>query len=549
MAPAAGGLVSNAALCTLTASSASVMEGDVVLKLVLHLASDRQVKVQVAKQQQKQQQKNSLTLSWGLHSSPSTGTATSSGTSTGNSNSSTTTMLLTQRAAILRALAGPFLHYALDDTFLGGHGAAAAASCSNNNNNQKAILAMASLTSWMTVADQVKHDGNGNGNGNHDDTVVASVLKQLETHLETRAFLIPSSQATLADMDLCVALLQKMTPDTMHTMTTTTPNVLRWITTVHAQMKILLGGAGDDAAQEYLPPLPPTLVTTQMPMFFYGTESFTPVVSGKLPPTQKQQPAGAATTTKTTTMTTSSTPVAVAVAGAGAGAGAVGLSDEEKQAAADKRAAKKAAAASKKNKTASSSSSPAAAADTILDITALDIRIGKILKAWHHPDSDKLFCEEVDVGEDKPRLIASGLRAFYTTQDLVNRHVLVLCNLKSRNLAGFPSHGMVLCASNGAHDKVEFVGPVTTTSSTSTDIVIGERVLFGTLMGTPEPENKVAKKKMVEQLLPHLGTNAQGVVVYNTTTLGGGGGEHAAHTMTHHVPIQAVNQMAHAHVG
>ena len=57
MAAAAGGLVSNAALCTLTAS---FLEGDVVLKLVLHLASDHQVKVQVplpvleAKQKQQQ---------------------------------------------------------------------------------------------------------------------------------------------------------------------------------------------------------------------------------------------------------------------------------------------------------------------------------------------------------------------------------------------------------------------------------------------------------------------------------------------------------------
>jgi methionine--tRNA ligase beta chain len=80
-----------------------------------------------------------------------------------------------------------------------------------------------------------------------------------------------------------------------------------------------------------------------------------------------------------------------------------------------------------------------------VDISALDIRVGKIVKAWHHPEADKLFCEEINIGEDKPRQLASGLRPFYKTEDLENRTVLVLCNLKARNLVGFPSHGMVLC--------------------------------------------------------------------------------------------------------
>jgi len=44
----------------------------------------------------------------------------------------------------------------------------------------------------------------------------------------------------------------------------------------------------------------------------------------------------------------------------------------------------------------------------------VDIRVGKIVKAWPHPDSEKLWCEEVDIGEAKPRQIASGLRKHYT---------------------------------------------------------------------------------------------------------------------------------------
>lgn len=43
----------------------------------------------------------------------------------------------------------------------------------------------------------------------------------------------------------------------------------------------------------------------------------------------------------------------------------------------------------------------------------LRIVVGRIVKAWQHPDSEKLWCEEIDVGEAAPRQIASGLRQFY----------------------------------------------------------------------------------------------------------------------------------------
>jgi hypothetical protein len=125
----------------------------------------------------------------------------------------------------------------------------------------------------------------------------------------------------------------------------------------------------------------------------------------------------------------------------------------------------------------------------------------------------------VDVGEHKPRFIASGLCAIYSIVDLVDRHVLllVLCNLKQEAQSDhFPIawDGPVLCAFNYTHDKVEFVVPsntppatTTTTTTTTSFVTIGERVVFGTLIGTPEPENKVAVKKMVEQLFPYLQTN------------------------------------------
>ncbi len=145
-------------------------------------------------------------------------------------------------------------------------------------------------------------------------------------------------------------------------------------------------------------------------------------------------------------------------------------------------------------------------------ITALDIRVGRINKVWTHPEADKLFCEEIDVGEDEPRQIASGLRPYMNEEDLEGRMVLVLCNLKARKLAGFPSHGMVLCASNEDHSVVKLV-------SVPVEAKIGERVTvpgfnFEGEDAEPYAENKVGKKKVFEKIAPLLQTNEYGVPTF-----------------------------------
>ena len=75
------------------------------------------------------------------------------------------------------------------------------------------------------------------------------------------------------------------------------------------------------------------------------------------------------------------------------------------------------------------------------DPSKLDIRCGKVVKCWNHPESDKLLCEEIDVndGPGVVRTIASGIRSAYSAEQLEGRMVLVLCNLKERAIAGFKS--------------------------------------------------------------------------------------------------------------
>ncbi len=77
---------------------------------------------------------------------------------------------------------------------------------------------------------------------------------------------------------------------------------------------------------------------------------------------------------------------------------------------------------------------------------ALDLRAGKVISVENHPDADKLYLLKVDVGEDSPRQIVAGLKAFYTRDEMLNRNVIVVSNLKPAKLRGVMSSGMLLAA-------------------------------------------------------------------------------------------------------
>ncbi len=175
------------------------------------------------------------------------------------------------------------------------------------------------------------------------------------------------------------------------------------------------------------------------------------------------------------------------------------------------------AAEKKEKKQKKKKTPPQPAVPEEVDVSKLDIRVGVIQDAWAHEEADKLFCEKIDIGEEEPRSIASGLRAYYKVEDLVGKRVCVLANLKSRKLVGFPSHGMVLCASND--DTVKFVEP-------PADASIGERVMCAGYDGEAATENQVAnkKKKILDTVFPDLKTDSNGVACYKGVPLTAGTG-------------------------
>jgi tRNA-binding EMAP/Myf-like protein len=66
------------------------------------------------------------------------------------------------------------------------------------------------------------------------------------------------------------------------------------------------------------------------------------------------------------------------------------------------------------------------------DFNSLDVRVGLVVKAWKHPKSDKLLCEEIDVGESNPRSIASGIQAYYAPEQFQGKLVTVMCVVAGR---------------------------------------------------------------------------------------------------------------------
>ena len=137
-------------------------------------------------------------------------------------------------------------------------------------------------------------------------------------------------------------------------------------------------------------------------------------------------------------------------------------------------------------------------------ICHIEFKVGVITKVWKHPEADKLWCEEIDCGEEAVRQISSGLVPHYNEAGMLGRRLLVVANLKAKNLKGFKSHGMVLCAASANEDgseKVQFVEP-------PVGAPLGEVIQYEGLPPTkPQSAAQVLKKKLFEAAVPDLATN------------------------------------------
>ncbi|MBP9866722.1 MAG: hypothetical protein KBC41_01430 [Candidatus Pacebacteria bacterium] len=85
---------------------------------------------------------------------------------------------------------------------------------------------------------------------------------------------------------------------------------------------------------------------------------------------------------------------------------------------------------------------------TIDDFVKIDIRVGEVLSVSVVEGADKLYILSVDLGEEKPRQILSGIREFIESVDLVGKQFPFITNLAPRMLRGHESQGMILAGSD-----------------------------------------------------------------------------------------------------
>ena len=94
---------------------------------------------------------------------------------------------------------------------------------------------------------------------------------------------------------------------------------------------------------------------------------------------------------------------------------------------------------------------------TFDDFAKLQFQVGEVIACEAVKKSKKLLCSQVKIGS-QVRQIVSGIKAYYTPEEMVGKKVMVVTNLKPAKLAGVLSEGMILCAED-ADGNVCVVSP------------------------------------------------------------------------------------------
>ncbi|XP_042901680.1 tyrosine--tRNA ligase, cytoplasmic isoform X2 [Parasteatoda tepidariorum] len=141
-------------------------------------------------------------------------------------------------------------------------------------------------------------------------------------------------------------------------------------------------------------------------------------------------------------------------------------------------------------------------ADTPISPARLDMRVGKIVEIQKHPDADSLYVSKVDLGESSgPRTVVSGLAKLIPLEDLKDKSVVALCNLKPAKMRGIESQAMILCASREEPREVETLIPPEGSKP-------GDRVFVDGYENSQPDEQLNPKKKVWETLQPDFRTSS-----------------------------------------
>jgi len=124
----------------------------------------------------------------------------------------------------------------------------------------------------------------------------------------------------------------------------------------------------------------------------------------------------------------------------------------------------------------------------------IEFRVGLIKSVSKHPEADSLYVEKIDVGEPELRTVVSGLVKYMKEEELLNKKVVLVCNLKPAKMRGIESQAMVLCAELNSGEKVELITP-------PSDSTPGQQLSF---KQGPVDKQLKSKEKVWETIQPNF---------------------------------------------
>ncbi|KAI7864124.1 hypothetical protein BDF14DRAFT_1884571 [Spinellus fusiger] len=144
-------------------------------------------------------------------------------------------------------------------------------------------------------------------------------------------------------------------------------------------------------------------------------------------------------------------------------------------------------------------------------IHRLDLRVGRIVAVENHTTAPHLYVEQIDLNIEptptlpNPRTVVSGLATYMTKESLMDKHVVVVGNIKPSAFRGIKSYGLLLAACK--ETAVEIL-------EAPKNSVVGERVhLLNMHMGEADLVLK-PKQRIYEQVVQGLETNAECEATY-----------------------------------
>ncbi|KFB38234.1 AGAP003003-PA-like protein [Anopheles sinensis] len=141
----------------------------------------------------------------------------------------------------------------------------------------------------------------------------------------------------------------------------------------------------------------------------------------------------------------------------------------------------------------------------------LELKVGQILDAIKHPDADSLCVLTVDIGGGERKSIVSNLVAHYSLEQLRERLVVVLTNMKASKIRGVESEGLVLYAAGA--EKCEAL-------AVPAGSKVGERIIVEGFDNTSNPVPALnPKKKVWDKIQAELRTGAEGEALWKDFSL------------------------------